>query len=302
MKRTFRSLLCLAATALGLTVLSTPALAAGANYVSLGDSYSSGVGTGGPYSGGNCSRSSTAYPQLWANSHSPASFTFAACSGARTGDVLSSQVGSLQSNTTLVTISIGGNDAGFTDVITTCTLNDDTTCVNRVNTAKTFVNNELPAKLDSVYAAIRQHSPSARVIVLGYPRFYQVPGSCIVGLSNTKRSAINSGADALATVTSARGGGRVHVRGHPDDLDGPRDLLRLGVAQQPHVAGGRVVPPQPGRPGQGLPGGAQRRHGLIRRAGACRWRAPASVHRGRQRSRNVSILAPSWFSRSASCS
>lgn len=204
MKRTFRSLLCLGATALGLTVLSAPANAAGANYVSLGDSYSSGVGTGGPYSGGNCSRSSTAYPQLWANSHSPASFTFAACSGARTGDVLSSQVGSLQSNTTLVTISIGGNDAGFTDVITTCTLNDDTTCVNRVNTAKAFVNNELPAKLDSVYAAIKQHSPSARVIVLGYPHFYKVPGSCIVGLSDTKRSAINSGADALATVTSAR--------------------------------------------------------------------------------------------------
>jgi len=204
MKRSFRTLLCLVTTVVGLTVLSAPANAAGANYVALGDSYSSGVGTGGPYSGGNCSRSASAYPQLWANSHSPASFGFAACSGARTGDVLSSQVGSLSASTSLVTISIGGNDAGFVDVITACTLNDDTTCVNRVNTAKTFVNNELPAKLDSVYAAIKQRSPSARVIVLGYPRFYKVPGSCSVGLSDTKRSAINGGSDTLATVTSAR--------------------------------------------------------------------------------------------------
>jgi hypothetical protein len=55
-----------------------------------------------------------------------------------------------------------------------------------------------------VYAAIRQRSPSARVVVLGYPRFYKVPGSCVVGLSDTKRSAINSGADTLTQVTSGR--------------------------------------------------------------------------------------------------
>jgi lysophospholipase L1-like esterase len=204
MKRPFRTLLCLAATAVGLTVLSAPADAAGANYVALGDSYSSGVGTGGTYSGGDCKRSTNAYPQLWANTHAPSSFTFAACSGAKTGDITGSQAGSLSAGTSLVTISVGGNDAGFVDVITTCTLGSDSTCTNRVNTAKAFVNNELPAKLDSVYAAIKQRSPSARVVVLGYPRFYKVPGSCALGLSDTKRSAINSGADALASVTAAR--------------------------------------------------------------------------------------------------
>jgi lysophospholipase L1-like esterase len=192
------------ATAAGLTFLSVPASAAGADYVALGDSYSSGVGTGGPYSGGGCQRSSSAYPQLWANTHAPSSFAFAACSGAKTADVLSGQVGSLSASTTLVTISIGGNDAGFTDVITTCTLGSDSTCVNRVNQAKTFATSELPARLDNVYSTIKQRSPAARVIVLGYPRFYKVPGSCGVGLSDTKRSAINSGADTLASVTSAR--------------------------------------------------------------------------------------------------
>jgi lysophospholipase L1-like esterase len=204
MRRPFRSLLCLAAAVVGLTMLSTPANAAGANYVALGDSYSSGVGTGGTYSGGGCKRSTNAYPQLWANTHAPSAFTFAACSGAKTSDVLSGQVGSLSASATLVTVSIGGNDAGFTDVITTCTLNSDSTCVNRVNQAKTLINTDLPARLDSVYTAIRQRSPSARVIVMGYPRFYKVPGSCSVGLSDTKRSAINSGADALAQVTAGR--------------------------------------------------------------------------------------------------
>jgi lysophospholipase L1-like esterase len=204
MKRPVRTLLCLAATAVGLSLAAAPASAAATNYVALGDSYSSGVGTGGPYSGGGCKRSNSAYPALWASSHAPASFAFVACSGAKTADVLANQVGSLSSSTTLVTISIGGNDAGFTDVITTCTLNDDQTCINRVEQAKTFARNDLPARLNNVYTQIRQRSPSARVIVLGYPRFYKVPGSCFAGLSDTKRSAINSGADVLADVTRGR--------------------------------------------------------------------------------------------------
>src|ERR1043165_5465480 len=137
MRRPLRALLCLAATAVGLTTLSAPASAAAQNYVALGDSYSSGVGTGGTYSGGNCKRSTNAYPQLWANSHKPASFKFVACSGAVTSDVLNNQISSLSASTSLVTISIGGNDAGFVDVITTCTLNGDSTCANRVEQGKT---------------------------------------------------------------------------------------------------------------------------------------------------------------------
>jgi len=53
--------------------------------------------------------------------------------------------------------------------------------------------------------------------VLGYPRIYKVPGSCNVGLSDTKRAAINSGSDALHAGISARaaaaGFSYVDVRG-----------------------------------------------------------------------------------------
>ncbi|WP_410653954.1 SGNH/GDSL hydrolase family protein [Amycolatopsis sp. lyj-112] len=176
---------------------------AATNYVALGDSYSSGVGAGSYGNSGDCMRSANSYPQLWANAHAGTSFKFVACSGARTGDVLG-QIANVTSATTLVTVSVGGNDAGFADVMTTCTTGGDQTCVNRVNTAKTYVNNTLPGLLNNVYSAIKSKAPSAKLVVLGYPRFYTVPGSCSVGLSDTKRSAINSGSDALAAVLSAR--------------------------------------------------------------------------------------------------
>ena len=59
--------------------LVTPAQAAGAYYVALGDSYSSGTGTGTYYSdSGSCKRSQYAYPALWAAANAPASFRFVA--------------------------------------------------------------------------------------------------------------------------------------------------------------------------------------------------------------------------------
>ncbi|MEU8522554.1 SGNH/GDSL hydrolase family protein [Streptomyces sp. NPDC048577] len=175
------------------------------DYVALGDSYSSGVGAGS-YDGasGSCKRSTRAFPVLWANANAPASFAFTACSGARTGDVTSSQLGPLSAATDLVSISIGGNDAGFADVMTTCVLQSESTCINRVNQAKSYVDTTLPGKLDSVYSAIRSKAPAARVVVLGYPRFYKLGGSCIAGLSEKERSAINNAADYLNAATAKR--------------------------------------------------------------------------------------------------
>ncbi|GAA4545976.1 SGNH/GDSL hydrolase family protein [Amycolatopsis samaneae] len=197
---------CTAAAVAALTTLGlagTAGAVQAANYVALGDSYSSGVGAGDYGDSGNCMRSSKAYPHLWANAHSGTKLTFVACSGARTGDVIS-QASSVTSGATLVTVSVGGNDAGFVDVIKTCTLNDDNACVNRVNQAKTYVNGTLPGLLDKVYGTIKQKAPNAKLVVLGYPHIYKVPGSCNVGLSDAKRSAINSGSDALASTISKR--------------------------------------------------------------------------------------------------
>ncbi|MET9224767.1 SGNH/GDSL hydrolase family protein [Lentzea sp. NPDC003310] len=203
--------------AAAVIALANPASAAPINYVALGDSYASGLGTGS-YDGssGGCKRGPYAYPALYAAATAPASFRSVACSGARTGDVLT-QSNTLTSATNLITVQVGGNDAGFTDVITTCTFGSDQDCVNRVNQAKTYAANTLPGLLTNVYGTIRSKSPSARVVVLGYPRIYKVPGSCNVGLSDTKRAAINSGSDALHNTISARAGAAgftyVDVRG-----------------------------------------------------------------------------------------
>jgi lysophospholipase L1-like esterase len=178
--------------------------AAGPVYVALGDSYSSGVGSGSYDSAsGSCYRSTKAYPALWAAAHTPSGFSFTACSGAKTTDVINSQLGPLSSATTLVSISIGGNDAGFSDVMTTCVLYSDSTCLSRINTARAYATNTLPGQLDAVYNAITAKAPAAQVVVLGYPHFYKLGTTCI-GLSETKRSAINSAADLLDDTTAKR--------------------------------------------------------------------------------------------------
>jgi lysophospholipase L1-like esterase len=175
------------------------------DYVALGDSYSSGVGAGSYDSAsGSCKRSSRAFPKLWAAAHSPSSFAFTACSGAHTGDVTAGQLGPLSSATDLVSLTVGGNDAGFADVMTTCVLQSESSCLARIATARAYVDSTLPGNLDQVYSAIRAKAPAAQVVVLGYPRFYKLGGSCVAGLSEKERSAINGAADYLNAAIAKR--------------------------------------------------------------------------------------------------
>jgi len=182
-----------------VSVLPAAGAASSVSYVALGDSYSSGLGAGSYISSsGSCDRSTNAYPEQWAAANSPASFVSVACAGATTSDVISSQVSALSAATTLVSITIGGNDAGFSSVMETCVLKSTSSCLNAVATAKSVVTSQLPASLASTLHAIRQHAPSARIVVLGYPDLYDLSksGTCI-GLSTQDRTALNSGAEAL---------------------------------------------------------------------------------------------------------
>ncbi len=173
------------------------------DYAALGDSYSSGVGAP-PYDlDPVCQRSSRGYPPLWAAAHHPASFEFAACSGAKTADVLATQISVLQPSTGLVTITIGGNDAGFAPVLQTCTVaTSDRSCATAVDIAEAFEQSVLPERLDRTYAAIRRAAPQARVIVLGYPRLFDLSPSCTdpYAPNLTRRRKINHGADVLNDV------------------------------------------------------------------------------------------------------
>lgn len=178
---------------------------AGPAYVALGDSYSSGVGAGDyDAASGDCKRSSHAYAQLWKAAHTPSSFGFTACSGALTSDVINGQLGSLNASTGLVSISIGGNDAGFGDTMSACVLQGEDACLGKVAQAKDYIGKTLPGELDRVYDAIRAKAPSAHVVVLGYPHMYQLDGQCAAGISEASRKAINEASDALDDATAKR--------------------------------------------------------------------------------------------------
>lgn len=105
-------------------------------FVSLGDSYSAGIGTGldGDYlaSEGDCRRGQRGYPLLLHQdlnnaTNTNTSMQWLSCTGAQTADILSglsplSQVDLLNTSLPLdfATLSVGGNDLGFFDVMNAC--------------------------------------------------------------------------------------------------------------------------------------------------------------------------------------
>jgi lysophospholipase L1-like esterase len=189
------------ASAMPLPAASPPPV----RYVALGDSYSAGTGSG-PYSaaGRACERSASAFPQLWASGHDPASFVSVACAGATTATVRASQLSALTARTTLVTITVGGNDVGFSQVMETCVLELNSACLKAIASAESSARKILPARLDSMLRAIRARAPLASIVLLGYPDLYDLSRSpeC-VGIGTTKRNALNHGADLLDRVLSA---------------------------------------------------------------------------------------------------
>jgi lysophospholipase L1-like esterase len=194
------SLVVLAAL-LGLS----PAHAAGPAYVALGDSYSSGVGTRTYISDGtSCQRSVYAYPYLVAQAHGYA-LNFQACSGATTSTVTSNQLGALSSTTRYVTISVGGNDAGFSSVITECALPGwASDCAGKVATANSFITNTLPGRLNTLYASIRSKAPNAKVVVVGYPRLFNGEDcNAATFFSPDDETRLNATADLMNSKISA---------------------------------------------------------------------------------------------------
>jgi lysophospholipase L1-like esterase len=165
------------------------------SYVALGDSYSSGEGNAPFYANSDtasdqCHRSPEAYPALLSAKLTSLNFVFAACSGATTGNVWESgdapetvatdpeelQINHLTSGTKVVTISIGGNDLGFSNVIKACI--EWIGCANAAKYDATVRNigeniTLLEQVLIRTYEKIQAAAPNAQIWVLGYP--YAIP-------------------------------------------------------------------------------------------------------------------------------
>jgi lysophospholipase L1-like esterase len=193
------------ACVLALIGAAAGAAAAAERYVALGDSYSSGTGTR-EYYDTSCKRSRYAFASIVDAERANTDGVLAACSGATTQDVLSSQVGSLTSGTRWVSITVGGNDAGFSRVITECAQPWwSSNCGASIDRAQSFIRTTLPGRLEQVYAEIRRRAPSATVIALSYPRLF-MGEDCNAGtfFSPTEMTRLNETADLLRDTIRGR--------------------------------------------------------------------------------------------------
>jgi lysophospholipase L1-like esterase len=109
-------------------------------------------------------------------------WAFWACSGAEIGNVLASAAGGAGqgagadarpqldlanlAKANLVTLTIGGNDAGYVDLLVQCGLFRCNTPAFRAQRIARV--NALKPRLERVYRAIAARAPHARILVLGY--------------------------------------------------------------------------------------------------------------------------------------
>jgi lysophospholipase L1-like esterase len=196
------------AGALGISAPISSAAPSLVKYVALGDSYSSGQGSG-PYipGSGDCRRAASAYPVAWAHSRTTRSLRFAACSGATTSTVMATQLGALSRATTLVTLTAGGNDTGWTNALARCAVTIASRCASSAASVRKTITATVPAELDELFRAIRARAPHARVVVLGYPHLFESDSRCgLTGVlfSRAERATLNGVADLLDTTIQRR--------------------------------------------------------------------------------------------------
>ncbi len=207
-KRSIRLLSAVVPLAASLGLLTAPAHAQApaydstSKYVAMGDSFSSGVGAS--TTDLDCGRSPQGYPALWAKAHGITSFTDVSCGGAVTDDVLSKQLSGLSADTDVVTITIGGNDLAWGDVVLKCLTSGDAACTAEVDRVVAAMP-ALSSKVGATYAAIKNAAPNADVYVLGYPNLFETTASCraAVAPNQFQRKEIARFAGALNQTLSA---------------------------------------------------------------------------------------------------
>jgi lysophospholipase L1-like esterase len=174
------------------------------SYVALGDSFTAGPDI--PYPTGptgGCGQSNGSYPYLVAR-RLGLQLTDMSCSSATTTSLTApqptgdgtnpAQLSTLSTATRLVTLGIGGNDVGWTGIITRCTeldlipalmpgsaTSDLTPCQDYYASGGTDQIQQriqtVAGQLAQALTQIRQRAPHARVYVVGYPDLFPAAGS-----------------------------------------------------------------------------------------------------------------------------
>jgi lysophospholipase L1-like esterase len=174
------------------TLGALAASACAASYVSLGDSYAAGPFIPNPVLPLGCLKSDHNYPHLAAPSIGP--LKDPSCSGAKTNDMTNPQnveidgpnppqFNSLGASTEVVSVTIGGNDIGFSEIAQSCiTFNPfSSPCRDKYNSGgKDQIAERIAAtapKVAAVLQGIHSRSPQARVYVVNDPAIFPETGS-----------------------------------------------------------------------------------------------------------------------------
>jgi len=234
MKRLLGALAALVLSFTGVIGAATPAQAATPTSVStkvysaLGDSFAAGYGLPSKSDPADiaCARSNLAYPELLNGLHRLRNLDFLACSGANTLDVVTTQLADLDPSTRTLTLTIGGNDLGFSALACLQTGCDLTALIAAIRPALAALaggpsvigpgGNQVQS-LVSVLAALHAKAPRAKIFVTGYPelfgsasKLHGTQSACPVTVAD--RTAVNAIVEQLNAVIkgsadAARAGG-----------------------------------------------------------------------------------------------
>lgn len=221
----------------------TPASVTPPEYVALGDSFTAGTGIkpqATKFVPNGCRQSLLNYPHLVARELGFVAFADASCGGAQipnmtepqdTGDgVNDPQLDRVDDETLYVSLSIGGNDAGFDKVVTTCLRNENPATNPCVDTFGPLANNELIANatalrpgIEKTIDEIKLRAPRAKVVLIGYPRLLPPAGigcGSNVGVSPADATIVNSW---LVEINRAIAGAAAAKDSEYVDLYGPSE-------------------------------------------------------------------------------
>ncbi|HEX6602671.1 MAG TPA: SGNH/GDSL hydrolase family protein [Solirubrobacterales bacterium] len=271
-----RVLWLLMAAVVALTFSAATAIGArAANYVALGDSYAAGPLIPNPVLPLGCLKSSNNYPRLAAPGIG-LTLRDATCSGATTVHMTNPQnvdpdgpnppqLNSLDASTTVVSLTIGGNDIGFSEVAQSCIVVNPFShpCLDKYNSGGV---NQLKARIDAtapkvaaVLQGIKARSPSAQIYVVNYPAIFpetgygcwpQMPiGFQDVPYLRTTQKQLNS---MLATQAAANGATLVNWYNASIGHDACKGSSTRWV--EPLVPGNSAAPIHPNK--AGMVGGA----------------------------------------------
>ena len=154
----------------------------------------------------SCLRSSSSYPKVLDADANLRLVAFPACSGASTATVVAAQVPAIPTTTKRVTLTVGGNDVGFADVMQSCFVLVSSTCESRIVSGETLVaNGTLAANVTAAIQAIRARAPEAKVIVTGYPLLFNEPNTRYQWAARVNQGtrALNDAVETAAVVNGA---------------------------------------------------------------------------------------------------